>query len=288
MINYLSQYEDTDIVRINIEFYSDIRVMDMWEYFWRNGVNMSRFENDKEYSIQCVTEYHDYESELSEKIEAQMLEYRTRRVYVPVSDIEKILSYDEVVGIFSNENYDGVGNDVQFGGDRFGVIAENYGVDYLGCSYDSERKYEDICVYGSDRKMVYFQGRRIQNEGYSEEIIGDLIFGSEYTHTADNPTGYFVISDSEILWTLSEAIDKNLLRIGMLASEMPYVYLIGDADYDYKITVKDATMIQKLLAGIKDYKDVVCVSRPEDKDRDGRVTIKDATAIQKQITGLVF
>ncbi len=122
----------------------------------------------------------------------------------------------------------------------------------------------------------------------NEIIIDDfLIIGSPYTHSADNPTGLFATSESGVIRTVEELYEMKILHIDRLAMRLPYVYVIGDADYDLSITIMDATMIQRLLVGIDEYKDVVCVSRPEDKDRDGNVTIMDATAVQREIAGLV-
>lgn len=56
-------------------------------------------------------------------------------------------------------------------------------------------------------------------------------------------------------------------------------YILGDADYDGKITIKDATLIQKYLANMR-----VLVGNAKlaaDFNEDGKITIKDATAIQK-------
>lgn len=61
-------------------------------------------------------------------------------------------------------------------------------------------------------------------------------------------------------------------------------FLVGDVDLDGKVTIKDATMIQKALA------DLLTLSYESetlaDVDRDGKITIKDATAIQKYLAGL--
>lgn len=64
---------------------------------------------------------------------------------------------------------------------------------------------------------------------------------------------------------------------------------IGDADFDGKITITDATAIQRRLAGLDvsvpwyndELIDAVC-----DADGDGRVTILDATAIQRMLADL--
>lgn len=67
----------------------------------------------------------------------------------------------------------------------------------------------------------------------------------------------------------------------------------GDTNSDGRISVKDATTIQKWLVGIKaidimgeigdDYLESSVVG---DFDYDGKITIKDATAIQKFLTGM--
>lgn len=300
---YLAEFEDTDVVRMNIEMNTDIKIMDSWEYYWENGVNMTRFINDKEYANEWGMAHYEYEQALYKEREVQLLDfynnyikisddydvlvipsYNVIRAFVRVCDIEKIASYDDVISIYSNLNYDGFGNDVIFGADGiYKVIGENYCEEYLGLEFNPETDSNYIRVHGSDCNYIIFQGCAVQNEGYSEEVIGNLIIGSEFTHTPDNPTGYFAIGDGEYLMTLTEALEKKRIRLGTVAYNFPYVYLIGDADYDYNITIMDATMIQRILAGIDEYKDVVCASRPEDKDRDGNVTIMDATDIQREI-----
>ena len=75
--------------------------------------------------------------------------------------------------------------------------------------------------------------------------------------------------------------------------------LIGDMDKDYKLTVKDATYIQKCLAGILEFpqNDKVdgdytagdhkyYLAYVSDFNRDGERSIKDATAIQKFVAGI--
>lgn len=59
-------------------------------------------------------------------------------------------------------------------------------------------------------------------------------------------------------------------------------YIIGDANADGKVNVKDATYIQKYIAGLIDTID----EEVADCDGDGKVNIKDATAIQKFVADL--
>ncbi|MBQ4105008.1 MAG: CotH kinase family protein [Clostridia bacterium] len=60
---------------------------------------------------------------------------------------------------------------------------------------------------------------------------------------------------------------------------------IGDANDDGIVNIKDATLIQKYIAGITAFDDLgMDIS---DVDGDGRVTIKDATAVQKKLVALL-
>ncbi len=59
---------------------------------------------------------------------------------------------------------------------------------------------------------------------------------------------------------------------------------LGDADGDGQVNVKDATAIQKVVAGLEvaTYNEAVA-----DADENGSVNVKDATAIQKWVAGLI-
>jgi len=58
-------------------------------------------------------------------------------------------------------------------------------------------------------------------------------------------------------------------------------YLLGDGDQDGKISVKDATVVQKHVAKIISLQGKALKSA--DADGDGKVTVKDATVIQKYV-----
>ena len=60
-------------------------------------------------------------------------------------------------------------------------------------------------------------------------------------------------------------------------------YMIGDADTDEKITILDATAIQRVLASLP----VAAFNeKAADSDEDGKLTILDATAIQRHLASL--
>ncbi len=61
-------------------------------------------------------------------------------------------------------------------------------------------------------------------------------------------------------------------------------YLVGDANMDGKINVKDATQIQKAVAGLVTLNVMQTIAA--DSDVNGKLNVKDATAIQKFVAGI--
>ncbi len=64
-------------------------------------------------------------------------------------------------------------------------------------------------------------------------------------------------------------------------------YNTGDVDMDERLSVKDATAIQKSVAQVEEYQQDV-VELLMDYDGDGAVSVRDATAIQKTLVGLDY
>lgn len=60
--------------------------------------------------------------------------------------------------------------------------------------------------------------------------------------------------------------------------------LLGDVDGDGKITIKDATLVQKIVAGIENHKGNS--EYAADANRDDNVNVRDATEIQKHIASI--
>ena len=77
----------------------------------------------------------------------------------------------------------------------------------------------------------------------------------------------------------------ELEAAGLVPVAAKYYYLLGDADQNGKISISDATTIQKLVAGLLIFngeaKDLI-----PDADQNGTVNIKDATTIQKHLASL--
>ena len=87
--------------------------------------------------------------------------------------------------------------------------------------------------------------------------------------TVDDPTG-------------GELVIGDLIITGTAINTTPTV-LVGDADMDGKVTIKDATTIQKYVADIETSIDLTNA----DCDFDAKITIKDATQIQKFVAELI-
>jgi len=80
----------------------------------------------------------------------------------------------------------------------------------------------------------------------------------------------------------SESTTATVTATQAESSEL-ITYIIGDADVDGRITVKDATIIQKHVAKLLTLNDVQLILA--DANADENVSVKDATQIQKFVAG---
>ena len=78
---------------------------------------------------------------------------------------------------------------------------------------------------------------------------------------------------------------NELEKAGLISTAPEFYYLLGDADGNNKISVSDATTIQKILAGILKVTNENATLLL-DATEDSNVNIKDATAIQKHLADL--
>ena len=110
--------------------------------------------------------------------------------------------------------------------------------------------------------------------------------------------GIFIPSTEEI-YDLSVAYKMGIEGIESVFTEVKIGKLIGDMDKDREITIKDATIIQKCLAGISEFdkNDYIIAFSYEDNppllyvsdfNRDCNRNIEDATAIQKHLAKMDF
>lgn len=173
------------------------------------------------------------------------------------------------------------------------LLYEKY--DFL--SDDSWSRYEELySFYDTDNKTpeyVLFHACVTEGDRVTVEVINDYVVAAEHKCFPDE-LGYFVYVPSDnSVYTLAEASRAEVEDIdAVFESRKIATELIGDADTDRTITVKDATWIQKVEAGyemIAKYDDYLysCMEEiVQDFNRDGGVNIKDATAIQKHVAGI--
>lgn len=88
----------------------------------------------------------------------------------------------------------------------------------------------------------------------------------------------------KVLVTLSVLLMALVIFTVSASAFSPAIHLIGDADGNGKISVKDATLIQKHTASITVIDDYFLYFA--DADIDGKVNVKDATTIQKYVAGM--
>lgn len=168
--------------------------------------------------------------------------------------------------------------------------------EYIGSYYwtntDNETPDEATPDFVLSKISSPFVGDASAYGVYGEYIVG--VGGYYYPYCL----GYHIYlpSSGEIL-TLREAWDRELDGIADIIADVGL--LIGDADRDGIITIKDATYIQKREVGIiaNDKIDLLFVIQEDsvgaevshlyDFNRDSTVNIKDVTAIQKYIAGIV-
>lgn len=125
------------------------------------------------------------------------------------------------------------------------------------------------------------------------EVFGDYVVYSGW----GNPEAlrYFVYTpESGNIYTLRQAYDMELEGIMNVFTDYGLGFLLGDMDNDQKLTIKDATYIQKYLAKFEGY---TCKGEdttiPDwvhidiaDFDLNSKINVKDATAIQKRLANI--
>ena len=126
--------------------------------------------------------------------------------------------------------------------------------------------------------------------GYSCDVVEQRI-GDYLLYVPQRPLPQ--ILKEAVLYDLDEAYesgiidDEDLRKISRYSSTHfrleKYEEIIGDVDGDKKITIYDATYIQRYLVG---YRNVELHYQFADFDEDGEISIFDATAIQRKIAGL--
>jgi len=125
------------------------------------------------------------------------------------------------------------------------------------------------------------------------EIMGDYVLVHDHTYFPNESLYFVYVPSEDALYTFPELFSADIKIFEKIFEKRGYgLELIGDADQDRKITIKDATWIQKKLAGysMSTYygEDTVVLEERyvQDFNRDTVVNIQDATAIQKYLAGI--
>jgi len=136
-------------------------------------------------------------------------------------------------------------------------------------------KASDITVTGATKGALTGSGATWKL-GISNITVAN---GSNVTVTLSSPAGYVIspASRTTAVYTAASSTEPT----SQTGTTIKETYLLGDADQDRKVTVKDATTVQKHVAKILKLQGKAL--RAADADEDSKVTVKDATIIQKYV-----
>lgn len=177
-------------------------------------------------------------------------------------------------------------------------------LDFVGITEDDNFHYTGPLYYhydeNGDKKWFLAKGKCGTDEYESlYGVFDDYILYQFYSYS-DLRFPYVIYSyDDQRFYTFEDAWDKNIEGLDEAFTEylapMGDAVVIGDADRDSKITVMDATKIQRFFAQTDYLVDLVsaieCYYGDEmeyttDFNRDGKRSILDATAIQRKLAGI--
>lgn len=147
-----------------------------------------------------------------------------------------------------------------------------------------------LTVYGWDNTYAqqYANDRNIPFVSYGEYAepttppVTTEVIVTDPTIITD-PTDFVDRTDSTETTTSGDYSEPTITDVSTSESDSEKG-ILGDANYDKEVNIKDATEIQKYIAGLITLEDDGRALA--DADGDGDVNIKDATAIQKHIAGM--
>ncbi|MBQ7999635.1 MAG: hypothetical protein IJ298_00265 [Ruminococcus sp.] len=143
-------------------------------------------------------------------------------------------------------------------------------------------------VFASDLLYDFLTGPKLDNaRTYSgksdQEIIDDL--AQTLKLSKEEVANIITLAGVEVDWSaggVSSGDEASRDENAPLESTTDFIR--GDADMDGTVNIKDATYIQKAVAGLETMSLIECLAG--DADTMGDINIKDATAIQKFIAGI--
>lgn len=114
------------------------------------------------------------------------------------------------------------------------------------------------------------------------EVVSSVVTEPTEVSTPDEPTTP-VTTPSTTVTEPTEESSATASEPTETTVVMKLLYFMGDADLDYRVTIKDATKIQKHLAKISELNEIQLILA--DVDENSSVSVKDATKIQKFLAG---
>lgn len=123
------------------------------------------------------------------------------------------------------------------------------------------------------------------------QYFGNYILFKTNARNSNKGSGYYIyLPEDNQIYPLEEAYDNKTEGIYDFFRNNIIGELIGDTNNDNRLSIQDATNIQKTLVGLysiaynfkpENYTDLVA-----DFNKDGIINIRDATAIQKHLAGI--
>ncbi len=256
--------------------------------------------------------------------------------------MKKLIVLILVVALLSNTCVIAFAEDELLYEDKFrDYIYDSYETNNVEINYDElyyhKNKDENIdwvmiyalCKRNENSELTEFSSKKYSYNLIKEEmgdrnaielaVFGDVVF---YEGGAPSPFQYTIgiydLKDNKFYdllkaWEmefedLHEAFNDVMTTPRMTEKKGLYYSIIGDLDEDGQHTIKDVTKLQRCLAGMTNFKDIIqnhgyiyhsdrtiyeyyypdtgytcSVVRLADYNADGKVNISDATAIQKKI-----
>ena len=213
--------------------------------------------------------------------------------YFETSRTEAGCTTDGVIEYKCPHGYTKTGKIPAYGHNLINGICSRCGKNELEC-FESAHPYEDNCDEswtinkpGAKSVSITFSSQTEVEDGYDYiEIYDgkDNLIGS-YTGTALASQCITVTGDTVIIRLTSDSSNSYYgFSIDSIVAE-PNAWSLGDVNGDGKITILDATCIQKYIVQLEDFTDKQ--KEVADVNGDGTINIMDSTQIQKYIVQLI-
>ncbi|MBR3971766.1 MAG: bacterial Ig-like domain-containing protein [Ruminococcus sp.] len=275
------------------------------DYFWRRSYSAFQLLDGELYyvdSTRCtINKYTQEENEELYKCRSRWNEYWN--LYCRLSSNGEILFYNTNIGVFEFDKDTLVSTQIYIPDETKSGL-EIYGFEfkdgYLICDLCATNNYFNSEVIRVDKLYEKGSSTEVPHIPVQVNLITpfDVIYcpvGSELNPekiqlevvyqdgSTKNITEGFTIGefDSSTPGTKTVYITWE----GVVTSFDIHVYTVGDANGDSKLSIADATIIQKQLASLTEMTEVQKAAA--DVTHDQKLSIQDATKIQKYLAGII-